>query len=189
MSVLFFVACIACERTQSAAPEDTAEGASAETEEQTAPPEPTRAVANLQPASKSEVSGTVRFEGSKNGAVQVQVDLEGLEPQTTHAIHIHEKGDCSAPDASSAGGHYDPTNVPHGLPPEPKRHAGDLGNIETDAAGEVRVTKTFESFALGGDSSVIGRAIIIHADRDQGVQPTGDAGERIACGVIQSVGS
>jgi Cu-Zn family superoxide dismutase len=144
----------------------------------------TRAVAMLDPTEGNDTRGTIHFEQTANG-VKVTVEVTGLAPNTSHGFHIHEKGDCSAPDASSAGGHYAPNGNPHGLPPDPKRHAGDMGNITSDANGKATMEATFDNFSLSGDSPVLGRAVIVHQNKDQGTQPTGDAGGRIACGVIQ----
>jgi Cu-Zn family superoxide dismutase len=102
-----------------------------------------------------------------------------------HGFHIHEKGDCSAADASSAGGHFNPTGKPHGGPDSDARHAGDFGNIEADATGNARYSRTFSDLTLDGESSIIGKAIIVHQKADDlKTQPSGDAGGRIGCGVI-----
>jgi superoxide dismutase, Cu-Zn family len=143
------------------------------------------AEAVLSPTEGSEASGRVRFRTTTAG-VEVEVELAGLEPNSEHGFHIHEKGDCSAPDGTSAGGHYAPDGNPHGLPPDPNRHAGDMGNVVADDAGRVSLTETFDTFSLGGERSVLGRAVILHADRDTGAQPTGAAGARLACGVINA---
>lgn len=150
--------------------------------------EVTRAVAKLSPTQGNDVTGTVTFEQMADG-VKVTADLTGLDPNTTHGFHIHEKGDCSAPDATSAGGHYAPNGNPHGLPPDEKRHAGDMGNITSDAEGNVKFEGKFDNFSLSGEAPVVGRAVIVHINKDQGTQPTGDAGARVACGVIEAEGS
>ena len=142
------------------------------------------AVATMSPTEGNEVKGTVRFEQTADGVV-VHAELTGLEPKTMHGFHIHEKGDCSAPDASSAGGHYAPNGNPHGLPPEAKRHAGDMGNIVADEKGSAIVERTFDTFSLTSKDPVMGRAVIVHGKADDGTQPTGDAGARLACGVIE----
>ena len=161
-----------CERTKSSA------------EETKSAPHQAVALATMSPTEGSQVKGTVRFEQTSDGVV-VNADLSGLEPKTMHGFHIHEKGDCSAPDASSAGGHYAPNGNPHGLPPEEKRHAGDMGNIVADEQGRAIVERTFDTFSLTDEPSVMGRAVIVHSKADEGTQPTGDAGARLACGVIQ----
>ena len=141
------------------------------------------AVATLESKSESHVTGTIRFRQSADG-VEVTADLAGLTPNTKHGFHVHETGDCSAADGTSAGGHWNPAGVPHALPPAASRHAGDMGNLTSDADGKVHVTETFHGFELAGPNSVVGRAVIVHAKEDVGSQPSGDAGARVACGVI-----
>src|SRR5438105_12158268 len=95
--------------------------------------EVTKAAAQLESKSGSQVTGTVKF--TKVGdVVQVVADVQNLKPGK-HGIHVHEKGDCSAPDASSAGPHFNPAHQHHGGPATDPRHAGDFGNIEADASG------------------------------------------------------
>jgi Cu-Zn family superoxide dismutase len=104
-----------------------------------------------------------------------------------HGFHIHEKGDCSAPDASSAGSHFNPGSKPHGGPSGGDRHGGDLGNLSADNYGTATVKLNVEgiSVAQGAPNSIVGRALIVHADADDlKTQPTGNSGKRIACGVI-----
>lgn len=155
--------------------------------EEAAPPAPTpvRAVANLQPTEGSSVTGTVTFE-STNGGVRIEAHINGLSPGK-HGFHIHEFGDCSAPDASSAGGHFNPGNHPHGAPGQGEHHAGDLGNLEADESGHAMKEMTVDFITLGsGPNSVVGKAVIVHADEDDlSTQPTGNAGGRLACGVIE----
>lgn len=143
------------------------------------------AVATLEPTEGNDVHGSIHFEQTASG-VEVTGEVTGLAPNSKHGFHIHEKGDCSAPDGTSAGGHYAPNGNPHGLPPNPKRHAGDMGNITADAQGKATIDETFDNFSLSGKSPVMGRAVIVHQNEDQGTQPTGDAGARLACGVIKS---
>src|SRR5690606_12977997 len=100
----------------------------------TAAQEITKAVAVLSPASGSKVSGTVTFTQVENG-VRVVAEVRGLDADGTHGFHVHEFGDCSAPDATSAGGHFNPTGAPHGAPTDEKRHVGDMGNLEADGQG------------------------------------------------------
>lgn len=142
-----------------------------------------KAIAVLQSASGSKVSGTVTFTKSGN-EVKVVADLTGLAPGK-HGFHIHEFGDCSAPDATSAGGHFNPGKHQHGAPEASDRHAGDLGNIEADASGKAHLELTDKAMKLSGEDSIIGHAVIVHEKADDlKTQPTGDAGGRIACGVI-----
>lgn len=143
------------------------------------------AVAVVRPTGSNKVSGVVRLTETGDGKVMVVADIEGLEPSTKHGFHIHELGDCSAPDGSSAGGHYNPGNHPHALPDGAPRHAGDLGNLESDASGKAHLEITSDAITLAGTRNpVLGRAIIVHEKADTGAQPTGDAGGRLGCGVI-----
>lgn len=146
-----------------------------------------KARAILQPKSGSQVSGEVTFEESRSG-VLVRVSARGVAPGT-HGFHVHEKGDCSAPDGMSAGGHFNPLRTPHGGPGDMKRHAGDLGNVTADASGAVKHESFFAGFTLGkGRTSALGKSVILHAKADDlKSQPTGDAGGRIACGIIEAV--
>lgn len=143
----------------------------------------TRAVADLSPASNSNVKGTVTF--VRQGSMTlVEATISGLTPGL-HGFHIHEKGDCSAADASSAGGHFNPTGMPHAGPNSHDRHVGDFGNIEADASGNARFSKLFSNLQYEGTNSIVGRAVIVHAKADDlKTQPSGDAGGRVACGVI-----
>ncbi len=130
------------------------------------------------------VHGTVTF--TKMGdKLKVVADVEGLNPNQQHAIHIHEFGDCTDLNAKSAGGHYNPDGHPHGLPGNPERHAGDLGNLSADAAGKARLELTVDNISIAGvNNPIVGRAVVVHAEPDDGGQPTGNAGGRIACGTI-----
>lgn len=142
-----------------------------------------KAIAVLSPASGSNVSGTVTFTKSGN-EVNVVAEVSGLKPGK-HGFHVHQFGDCSAKDATSAGDHYNPTNNPHANHDTEKRHMGDLGNIEADASGKARLELKDKVLKLSGDDSIVGYAVIVHEKADDlKTQPTGDAGGRIACGVI-----
>lgn len=144
------------------------------------------ATAQLEPTQGNNVRGTVTFMPMGNG-VHVIAELTGL-PAGEHGFHVHETGDCSAPDASSAGGHFNPTGAPHGAPTDAmgERHVGDLGNIEADASGNARYERVDELLALSGTNSIVGKAVIVHANPDDfETQPTGNAGDRLACGVIR----
>ncbi len=143
----------------------------------------TRAVAEMAPTEGNAVSGTVVFT-QEAGSLSVSVELTGFEAGSTHGIHVHETGDCSAPDGTSAGGHYNPEGHDHALPDGTPRHAGDMGNITADDDGTVMTQLSFDNISLGGQNPIEGRAVIVHADPDDGGQPTGNAGARIACGVI-----
>jgi Cu-Zn family superoxide dismutase len=138
--------------------------------------------------SGSHLSGKATF-AEVAGGVRVTVDVAGAPPGKV-ATHVHEKGDCSAPDAASAGGHFNPGSHPHGLPPDPTRHLGDLGNIEIkpDGTGRTEIVVQGASLAEGDPRSFLGRAIIVHEKQDDGGQPVGNAGGRIGCGVISATG-
>jgi len=143
----------------------------------------TRAVAVLSPGAGSSVQGTVTFTAAPGG-VAVKASLKGLPPGN-HGFHVHEFGDCSAPDFTSAGGHFNPRGNPHGAPTESARHAGDLGNVSAAADGTATLDWTDPTMKLDGPDGVIGHAVIVHANADDlKTQPTGNAGGRVACGVI-----
>lgn len=152
----------------------------------TPPGEPERlsARAKLQAAAGSEVSGEVAFEQTEQG-LRVHVKVDGLTPGQ-HGFHIHERGDCSAPDFSSAGEHYAPQGHPHG-PPGPASHVGDLGNIEASADGNAEQSIVTQQIMSEQDlRAIIGKAVIIHAQADDfTTQPSGASGDRVACGVIE----
>jgi Cu-Zn family superoxide dismutase len=139
----------------------------------------------IEAKSGSKLSGTAKFTEQSDG-VQVVIQVKNLTAGL-RATHVHEKGDCSAADGSSAGGHFNPDNHPHALPASSPRHLGDLGNIEVSAQG----TATHEIVVPGanlkdGDPhSFLGRALIVHEKKDDGGQPTGNAGGRIGCAVIK----
>ena len=138
----------------------------------------------LAAKSDSKLSGTATFT-EVDGGVKVQVKVAGAPPGKI-ATHVHEKGDCSAPDASSAGGHFNPAGLPHALPPTEERHLGDLGNIDIaeDGTGSTEIVVKGATLKEGEPTSFLGRAIIVHAKQDDGGQPVGNAGGRIGCGVI-----
>jgi superoxide dismutase, Cu-Zn family len=142
------------------------------------------AVAVLHPTEGNTARGVVHFHESR-GKVHVAVHVEGLGAGTTHAIHVHEFGDCTSADGTSAGGHYNPEGHEHGLPDQAERHAGDLGNLTADANGVAHYEITVTNISIAGKTNpVIGRGVIVHERADTGAQPVGDAGGRIACGVI-----
>lgn len=138
-----------------------------------------KAVATLIPLGNSNVSGTVTFEGTDEG-VRVSGTINGLE-SGAHGFHVHQYGDCSAADGSSAGGHFNPNDNQHGAPDSSNRHMGDMGNIEV-TGNSATVDYTDDVIEL---SQIIGRAVIVHAGEDDLTsQPSGDSGNRVACGVI-----
>lgn len=145
---------------------------------------PTKAVTVLH-ATKSggEASGTVTFTKAEGG-VRVVALIKGLTPGE-HGFHIHEFGDVSTPDAMSAGGHFNPAMAPHGAPTAGMRHVGDLGNITADAHGTAKVDFVDPKLSFTGPSSIIGHSVIVHEKADDlKTQPTGNAGARVAAGVI-----
>ena len=149
------------------------------------PPAPKHATATMEGTAKfKKVKGTVEFKEVDDG-VEVTANLEGLKPGN-HGFHIHEKGDCSAPDAASAGGHFNPSKHKHGAPDAAEHHEGDLGNLTADKSGKATTTLTMKGITLGeGDTSIVGKGFIIHEKADDmKTQPTGNAGDRVGCGVI-----
>ena len=153
----------------------------------TAPPAAAgpRASATIEARSGSTLSGTAVFTQTGAG-VHIVVEVSNA-PQGIHAVHLHEKGDCSAPDATSAGGHFNPTGMAHGSPDAPAHHAGDFGNMTVgeDGHGRLELDSTMLTIAPG-ERSVIAHAIVVHAKADDmQTQPTGNAGGRIGCGVVE----
>jgi superoxide dismutase, Cu-Zn family len=143
----------------------------------------TKASAVVSPVGSSGVSGHVTFTKAEGG-VKVSVKLAGLKPGA-HGFHIHEFGDCSAPDGTSAGGHFNPAGDPHAGPKDAKRHEGDMGNIEAAKDGTATLEYVDAMLAFDGPSSILGRGIIVHAAPDDlKTQPTGNAGGRVGCAVI-----
>ena len=110
------------------------------------------------------------------------LSVDGVSPGD-HGAHVHETGDCSAPDAASAGGHFNPAASPHALPTGSPRHLGDLGNIviAADGKGTLEIVAPGANLKEGDPNSFLGRAIIVHDKKDDGGQPVGNAGGRIGC--------
>ncbi|MGH7418698.1 MAG: superoxide dismutase family protein, partial [Candidatus Rokuibacteriota bacterium] len=143
----------------------------------------TKAVAVLTPTHGQDAAGKVVFTKVEDG-VRVSVNLAGLK-EGAHGFHIHEFGDCSAPDFSSAGGHFNPAGSLHAGPREPVRHAGDLGNVEAAADGKATLEFMDAHLSLEGSTGIVGRSVIVHVNADDlKTQPTGNAGGRLACGVV-----
>jgi len=159
-------------------------------EEPMAEPEPMAmsAHATLAGAPGSGVSGEVTI-GEENGSLHVTASVAGVAPGE-HGFHVHENGVCEG-DYTSAGGHFNPAGVDHACPPTTPRHAGDLGNISVGADGTGVLDLTIDNATLGaGADSIAGKAVILHAHTDDcKTQPTGDAGGRLACGVIEVHGA
>jgi len=153
----------------------------------TVPASGPRAEARIEARSGSEVSGNVTFTqiGDK---VLVEARVTGLSPGA-HGFHVHESGDCSAPDAASAKGHFNPDAKPHGHQGGSEHHAGDLPNLVADAKGNASATAESAVISLGSDShGIIGRSVVIHADPDDYTsQPAGNSGKRIACGTVRQL--
>ncbi|MFQ6115445.1 MAG: superoxide dismutase family protein [bacterium] len=146
-------------------------------------PSVTKAIAVLHPTAGNEAHGIVTFT-KEEGGIRVVARVERLTPGK-HGFHIHEYGDCSASDGTSAGGHFNPANMPHAGQTDAERHVGDLGNITADESGSATLDWLDTHLALAGPNSIIGRGVIVHAQEDDLTsQPTGNAGARIACGVI-----
>jgi Cu-Zn family superoxide dismutase len=154
---------------------------------QTTPDEPLRATAALQPTKGSKTFGEATFEET-DGKVRVIVFAQGLKPGQEHGFHIHEAGDCSSGDGMSTKGHFNPHGKPHGHPSTGERHAGDLPALKAGKDGRAKLDVALDLITVRpGPASVIGRGLIIHADPDDyKTQPTGNAGARIACGVIKA---
>ena len=149
-------------------------------------PEGPQAKASIEARSGSTVTGTATFTELAAGGVAVRVHIEKA-PAGAHGLHIHEKGDCSDPEAKSAGGHFNPAGMPHAGPKDAMRHAGDLGNIEIKADGNGDLDIVSDMLTVKpGPNSVIGRSVVFHEKADDmTTQPTGNAGGRWGCGVIQ----
>ncbi|MFN3165451.1 MAG: superoxide dismutase family protein [Phycisphaeraceae bacterium] len=156
-----------------------------------------KAVCVLSPTQHTEltnVTGTITFTQTKDGLL-VKAQVSGLKPNSKHGFHVHQFGDLTKADGTATGGHYNPGNAEkHSLPEDHEDHghsitgghAGDLGNLESDADGNATYEKTFANITLTGKNAVLGRGIIVHLDEDKGIdaQPTGGAGPRVAQGVI-----
>ena len=148
----------------------------------------TSAVAELAATQGNAVKGNVTF-SLVDGKVHVKGQVSGLKPNSEHGFHIHEKGDCSAPDGASAGGHFNPSKEDHGNVATSPHHGGDIPNLKADAQGNAVVdadVSTNVNIGKGDDFDIIGRGLIVHADADDyKTQPTGNAGARLACAVIK----
>jgi superoxide dismutase, Cu-Zn family len=190
------VACASQPSEPPAAPEPTPAAdaapapAAAATATESAPAAPTAAAPRtlevpLEAKSGSKLAGKAVLTETEGG-VHVLLTVEGIEPGD-HGAHVHEKGDCSSPDGKSAGGHFNPHSKDHGLPGGDKRHLGDLGNITIgkDGKGSLDITAPGANLKDGDAQSFVGRAIIVHAKKDDGGQPVGNAGDRLGCGVIK----
>lgn len=195
VAVMSLLALAGCKKDQEIDTQAGENAAGEPTINTTAPaPEPEQApgletaTATLQGApGDTDFKGTVTFTPEGDG-VRVVAHLEGVDQAGAHGFHVHETGECTHGEGdkhfTSAGGHFNPAGVEHACPPTEPRHAGDLGNIEvTNGTGHAEISTNLLS--LSGPNSVVGKAIILHAKADDcKTQPTGDAGDRLACGVV-----
>ena len=140
----------------------------------------------MQPSKGSSVQGTATFT-QKGDKVEVVASVSGLQPNQEHGFHIHEKGDCNSGDGMGAGGHFNPLGKPHAHPSMPERHAGDMFALKADDYGNATLSIELDVITVTeGPTGIIGRGLIVHAQADDyNTQPTGNAGARVACGVIQ----
>ncbi len=199
---LVAVGLTACNKPEEATPEttpatDTAPAADAAAAANDAPPAMMSsdahanhaAMAELAPTQGNEVKGTINIT-VVDGKVHAKGEVTGLKPNSEHGFHIHETGDCSAPDGASAGGHFNPGKSDHGNVASTPHHGGDMNNLKADAEGKAVVdteVSTNVNIGQGNDSDIIGRGLIVHADADDyKTQPTGNAGARLACAVIKA---
>lgn len=176
----------ACGRAES--PETASIGPEVETEAQgPVAPAPVMGDVALLSSSGSSVAGALQLAADADG-VALEGEVRGLQPDSIHGFHFHEIGDCSAPDASSAGEHFNPTQSEHGGPTSGTKHLGDLPNIAADANGvaSVRVLLPGATLRDGGAHDLVGRALVVHEKADDyTTQPSGNSGNRIACGVVR----
>ena len=145
-----------------------------------------KATAKLDPTKGSTVRGTANFE-QRGDKVRVEANVSGLRPNSEFGFHIHETGDCSSGDGMSAKGHFNPYGKPHGPPGSPERHGGDMPSLKSDANGNANYTADLDVVTVtSGSASIVGRGLIVHVQPDDfKTQPTGNAGARSACAIIQ----
>jgi Cu-Zn family superoxide dismutase len=148
------------------------------------------AMATIEPSKapgQDNVRGTVHFTAAPAGGLKVHAQITGLEPNSKHGFHIHEKADLSAPDLASAGGHFNPAMHKHGGPEGNERHGGDLGNLEADADGKANYEATIPGLTIDdAKTGVVGHSVIVHEKADDlKTDPSGNSGARIAGGVIK----
>jgi superoxide dismutase, Cu-Zn family len=183
---------VACSREQPAGALREPEPSTAAPAEKTTPAAPAhQAVAQIAPTQGNTVTGSLALDPSPQG-VRITGAIQGLKPTAEFGFHVHEKGDCSAPDGSSAGGHFNPTQAQHGNPTSSTHHAGDMMNIKSNAEGVAQVDTTAAGTTLHGEptTDIMGKAIVVHEGADDYTsQPSGNSGKRIACGVIAAPSS
>ncbi len=182
VGMMAILALMGCAPKEAPAPQSEPEVA-----EEMAEAEPMMAAAELASRSDGTAHGTVTFMQSEDG-VTISAHIEGAPPGP-HGLHVHEIGDCSSEDFKSAGGHFNPSETPHGAPTDAERHAGDLGNIEVGESGAGHLVLSSDLLTVAdGANAAVGRAVILHEKADDlASQPTGAAGGRIACGVVELV--
>jgi superoxide dismutase, Cu-Zn family len=177
----------ACSREKPAGAPRQPDAASPSLAEKATPAEPAHdAVVQVAPTQGNTVTGSLALTGTPQG-VRITGSIQGLKPDAEFGFHIHEKGDCTAPDGSSAGGHFNPTQAQHGNPTGSSHHAGDMLNIKSNSEGVAQVDVTAAGTTLHGDpnTDVMGKAIVVHESPDDyTTQPSGNSGKRVACGVI-----
>lgn len=180
LPVLLAVGIAACQTDQTATPETNADSLGADG----ANVQPASYTATLESRSGSSVTGEVTFT-QEPGGVRVVARVNGLTAGQDHGFHVHETGDCSAPDASSAGDHFAGADSTHGGPDAAQRHDGDLGNLTVGADGVATYDRLDTRMSLMGVNSIVGKAVVVHAGADDlTTQPSGNSGARVACGVI-----
>jgi Cu-Zn family superoxide dismutase len=184
---------VACSREQPAGAPRQPEPTTAAPAEKTTPAEPAaEGAAQIAPTQGNTVTGSVALSTSSEG-VHITGSIQGLKPNAEFGFHVHEKGDCSAPDGSSAGGHFNPTQAEHGNPSSgTHHHAGDMLNIKSNGEGVAQVDTTAAGTTLHGNpaTDIMGKAIVVHEGPDDyTTQPSGNSGKRVACGVIGAAGS
>lgn len=152
-------------------------------------PAPSTAHATLTAAAGSPVQGGFTFVNQGSG-ISIRGEITGLEPGSEHGFHLHEVGECTLPGFESAGAHFNPTKASHGGPESTERHLGDLPNAKADKDGRALIDMNIQGVTLmdkdGAPTEILGKSIVVHAARDDfKTQPSGDSGNRIACGVIR----
>ena len=147
------------------------------------------AMADIEPTKGNSAKGTVKFM-QMGDKVHVMGEISGLAPNSKHGFHVHEGTECGD-DGMLAKGHYNPEQHQHGLFPiaASMRHAGDFGNIQADGNGVAHLEMMVDNITISGQKNpIVGHALIVHADPDDGSQPVGNAGKRIGCGIIKAGG-
>lgn len=140
----------------------------------------------LESPSMKNLKGTLKLHEMDN-QIHIEAEISGLKPGAVHGFHVHEVGECKGPDFKSAGGHYNPTKHDHGGPKTETKHAGDLGNVEADKKGVAKLSLSMATAEKMNLKDFIGKAVVLHAKADDlKTQPSGDSGERIACGILKA---